>query len=138
LGKHARKFTEVVSEIIHRPGKKNVPAYYLSQQPLLSAPADEGSNTGIEVDTQIAHISSKLDTVSVLLHQEPTELVSMRDGNIFSQQQLEDEELLPIMIYLLEGTLPADKKVATEITLQFIVVDKYFIVLGTNQTICQE
>ena len=41
-----------------------------------------------------------------------------------ARQQLEDEELLPIKM---EGMLPADKKAATEVTLQatlLVVVDK--------------
>ena len=121
-GKHARWWSKVYGsgikevEIVHHPGKKNAPADCLSRQPVLSAPADKDFDTGTEANPQIVHISSKLETVSALLQQEPTELVDMRDGNTFPRQQMEDEELLPIIMYLLEGTLPADKKAATDIT----------------------
>jgi len=57
------------------------------------------------------------------------------DGKTLSQQQLEDEKLLPIMPHLLKGTLPADKAEVTELTLQptlYTVVDDILCRIGNS------
>ena len=59
-GMHGAKFMEVVSKK-WKSYTVNAPADCLSRQPVLSAPADEGSNTGTEISPQITHISSKLE-----------------------------------------------------------------------------
>ena len=50
---------------------QNAPANCLSRQPVLPVPAYEGSNTGTEIDAQIAYISSELDIVGTLLQKQP-------------------------------------------------------------------
>ena len=110
-GKHARWWSKIYGSginqvsIIHRSGKKNQHADCLSRQPVMPALLDD-EDTNIEV--QIAKISSESrssgeeNTIDILLQSKPE--VSEEDcSDTFSTEQLMDQELKPIILYLKMG-----------------------------------
>ena len=122
-GKHAKWWSKIYGScinqvsIIHRSGKKNQHADCLSRQPVMPALLDD-EDTNIEV--QIAKISSEPrssgeeNTIDILLQSKPE--VSEEDfSDTFSTEQLMDQELKPIILYLKDGTLSEDAKLAKKI-----------------------
>ena len=72
------------------------------------------------IEVQIAKISSETKnsgeekTIDILLQNEP-EVVEKASSDTFSTEQLMDQEVQPIILYLKDGTLPEDTKVAKKI-----------------------
>ena len=97
--------------IIHRAGKKNLHADCLSRQPVMPAPPDEDANT----EVQVAQISSNPNTINNLLQVEPETTENNDCSDTMSNEQLKDQELAPIIMYLKDGTLPEDIKLASKI-----------------------
>ena len=114
-GKLARWWSKVYGSgikqvnIIHRSGKKNRHADRLSHQPVMPAPPND-ANT----EVQIAKISGEEKTIDILLQNEP-EVVEKASSHTFSTEQLMDQEVQAIILYLKDGTLPEDAKVAKKI-----------------------
>ena len=50
-------------------------------------------------------ISTQANTIGELLQTQPERI---KDSNVFSNKQLKDKELQPIILYLKDGTLPTD------------------------------
>ena len=82
----------------------------------MPAPPDKNPNT----EVQIAKISSepkitgKGSTIDILLQNEP-EVAKKASGNTFSNEQLMDQEIKPIILYLKDETLSEDTKLAKKI-----------------------
>ena len=137
-GKHARWWSKVYGSgikqinIIHHAGKKNLHADCLSRQPVIPAPPEEDADT----ELQVAQISSIPNTIEGLLQAEP-EITENNCSDSLSNEQLKDQELTPIIMYLKDGTLPEDvklaKKLVTEATLYAIHNDILYYV-GPTQT----
>ena len=144
-GKHARWWSKIYGSginqvsIIHRSGKKNQHADCLSRQPVMPALLDD-EDTNIEV--QIAKISSEPrssgeeNTIDILLQSKPE--VSEEDcSDTFSTEQLMDQELKPIILYLKDGTLSEDAKLAKKIvaeSAQYAIYDNILYYVGPKQT----
>ena len=144
-GKHARWWSKIYGSginqvsIIHRSGKKNQHADCLSRQPVMPALLDD-EDTNIEV--QIAKISSEPrssgeeNTIDILLQSKPE--VSEEDySDTFSTEQLMDQELKPIILYLKDGTLSEDAKLAKKIvavSAQYAIYDNILYYEGPKQT----
>ena len=111
-GKHAHWWSKVFGsgirrvDIIYRPGKENVNADVLSLQPHLAAPSHGVAESEVEVSL-VADISNLLDSGSGL-----TGSVS---GTSFAEEQRKDQTLLPLIDYLLDGTLPKDEQEACKV-----------------------
>ena len=137
-GKHARWWSKVYGSgikqinIIHRAGKKNLHADCLSRQPVIPAPPEEDADT----EFQVAQISSMPNTIEGLLQAE-SETTENNCSDSLSNEQLKDQELAPIILYLKDGTLTEDvklaKKLVTEATLYAIHNDILYYV-GPTQT----
>ena len=106
-GKHARWWSKVYGSsktqvnIVHHSGKKNRHDDCLSCQPVMAAPPDENANT----EAQIAKISSEPkisgeeSTIDILLQNQP-KVTEKTSDDTFSTEQLMDQELKPIILYL--------------------------------------
>ena len=137
-GKHARWWTKVYGsgikqiDIIHRSGKNNLHVDCLSRQPVMPAPPEEDIN----VEVQIGMISCENNTIDALLQKEPEDTRNKSDDR-FSDEQFKDQELKPIILYLKEGMLPDDdklaKKTVAEATLYTIFNDILYYI-GPTQT----
>ena len=134
-GKHVRWWSKVYGSgikqinIIHHAGKRNLHADCLSRQPVMPAPPDEEAN----IEVQVAQISSMPNTIKDLLQAEP-ETTEINCSDLISDEQLKDQELVPIIMYLKDGTLPEDvKKMVAEATLYAIHNDILYYV-GPKQT----
>ena len=110
-GKHARWWSKIYGsgikqvEIVHRSGKKNQHTDCLSRQPVWSAPNEDTADG----EVQVAMISTNANTISDLLQIQPEQI---KDSNVFSNEQLKDQELKPIIPYLKSGILPTDQNLA--------------------------
>ena len=142
-GKHARWWSKVYGSgikqvnIIHRSGKKNRHADCLSRQPVMPAPPND-ANT----EVQIAKISSEAknsgeeNTIDIMLQNEP-EVVEKASSDTFSTEQLMDQEVQPIILYLKDGTLPEDTKVAKKIRAEaamYAIYNDILYYVGPTQT----
>ena len=105
---------------------------YMLIVPVMPAPPDEEAN----IEVQVAQISSMPNTIKDLLQAEP-ETTEINCSDLISDEQLKDQELVPIIIYLKDGTLPEDvklaKKMVAEATLYAIHNDILYYV-GPRQT----
>ena len=123
-GKHARWWTKVYSngvnslQIIHRSGKENVNADALSRNPLAQPAEDQlGPCQVAALTTQesLAEVSDNLEDIQALLNLEPdvpTDLTS------FSTEQRKDSQLVEIIQFLTQDTLPSDESRARKVALQ--------------------
>ena len=112
-GKHARWWSKIYGSginqvnIIHRSGKKNQHADCLSRQPVMPALPDD-KDTNAEV--QIAKISrepkssGEENNIDILLQSKP-EVAEEVCSDTYSTEQLMDQELKPIILYLKDGTM---------------------------------
>ena len=138
-GKHARWWSKVYGSgikqinIIHHAGKKNLHADCLSRQPVIPAPPDEDAN----IEVQIAQISSNPNTVNNLLQVEPETTENNNCSDTMSNEQLKDQELAPIIMYLKDGTLPEDIKLASKIVAEatlYAIYNGILYYVGPTQT----
>ena len=138
-GKHARWWSKVYGSgikqinIIHRAGKKNLHADCLSRQPVMPAPPDEDANT----EVQVAQISSNPNTINNLLQVEPETTENNNCSDTISNEQLKDQELAPIIMYLKDGTLPEDIKLASKIVAKatlYAIYNGILYYVGPTQT----
>ena len=112
-GKHARWWSKVYGSgikqinIIHHAGKRNLHADCLSRQPVMPVLPDEEAN----IEVQVAQISSMPNTIKDLLRAEP-ETTEINCSDLISDEQLKDQQLVPLIMYLKDGTLPEDVKLA--------------------------
>ena len=123
-GKHARWWTKVYSngvnslQIIHRSGKENVNADALSRNPLAQPAEDQlGPCQVAALTTQesLAEVSDNLEDIQALFNLEPdvpTDLTS------FSREQRKDSQLVEIIQFLTQDTLPSDESRARKVALQ--------------------
>lgn len=116
--KHARWWSKLYGsgikqiDIVHCSGKKNTHVDSLSRQPVMPAPPLEDINA----EVQIAMISCEPNAIDDLLQKEPKDTENNNSGHeTFFQEQLKDQELKPIILYLQDGTLPDDDKLAKKI-----------------------
>ena len=142
-GKHARWWSKVYGSsitqvnIVHCYGKKNQHADCLSRQPVMPAPPDENANTEVQIAkiSSEPQISGEESTIDILLQNEP-EVAEKTSGDTFSTEQLMDQELKPIILYLKDGTLPEDtklaKKIIPEATL-YAISDDILYYIGPTQ-----
>ena len=113
-GKHARWWSKIYGsgikqvEIVHRSGKKNQHTDCLSRQPVWSAPNKDTANG----EVQVAMISTNANTISDLLQIQPEQI---KDSNVFSNEQLKDQELKPIILYLNDGTRHTDQDLVPQV-----------------------
>ena len=54
-------------------------------------------------------------TQSDLLQIQPEQI---KDSNVFSNEQLKDQELKPIILYLKDGTLPTDQDLVPQVVIK--------------------
>ena len=142
-GKHARWWSKVYGSgitqvnIVHRSGKKNQHADCLSRQPVMPAPPDENANTEVHIAkiSSEPQISGEESTIDILLQNEP-EVAEKTSGDTFSTEQLMDQELKPIILYLKDGTLPQDTKLAKKIIAEatlYAIFDDILYYIGPTQ-----
>ena len=144
-GKHARSWSKIYGNginqvnIIHRSGKKNQHADCLSRQPVMPALPDD-KDTNAEV--QIAKISSEPkssgeeNNIDILLQSKP-EVAEEVCSDTYSTEQLMDQELKPIILYLKDGTLSEDAKIAKKIVAEsalYAIFDDILYYVGPKQT----
>ena len=134
-GRHARWWSKAYGsgiqhlEIVHRSGKNSLNVDCLSRQPDMPAPQDDDG------EVQIVLVSSQLpDTTEATLEQE--HIATHRSGDGVGQEQLKDQALKPIILYLKDGTLPEDcqlaKKVVAEPTV-YTICDNVLYYIGSKQ-----
>ena len=81
-------------------------------KPVMLAPPYEDINA----EVQIGMISHEPNAIDVLLQKEPKHTENNNnDHETFFDEQVKDHELKPIVLYLQDGTLPDDNKVAKKI-----------------------
>ena len=142
-GKHARWWSKVYGSgitqvnIVHRSGKKNRHADCLSRQPVMPAPPDEDANTEVQIAkiSSEPQISGEESTIDILLQNEP-EVAEKTSGDTFSTEQLMDQELKPIILYLKDGTLLQDTKLAKKIIAEatlYAIFDDILYYIGPTQ-----
>ena len=142
-GKHARWWSKVYGSgitqvnIVHRSGKKNQHADCLSRQPAMPAPPDENAKTEVQIAmiSSEPQISGEESTIDILLQNEP-EVTEKTSGDTFSNEQLMDQELKPIILYLKDGTLPEDTKLAKKIIAEaalYAISDDILYYIGPTQ-----
>lgn len=117
--------------IVHRSGTNNTNADALSCNPLHHLP-DQSETVG-EGEIQVATAQSDNTNISTILTDNGDYIKSeQHEQQSFAEQQREDTDILPIIIFTEEGKLPDDsqqaEKIAAQAT-QFTVVDQvlYFI-----------
>ena len=91
-----------------------------------------------EINTKVQIDSCEPNAIDILLQKEPKDKDNNNnDHETFSDEQLKDQELKPIILYLQDGTLPDDnklvKKVVTEATLYAIFNDILYYVGPTQK-----
>ena len=129
--KHARWWNKVYGcgtksvDIVYRPGKENSNADALSRMPHLPAP--EGT---CEDEVQVSVVHS--DDIPQLLSAPPAD----QTPGDFGQEQRKDRNLQPLVLYLMDGTLPADETIAQRVIAQaprFTVVQDVLYLLDGRQ-----
>ena len=78
----------------------------------------------INAEVQIAMISCEPNAINDLLQKEPKDTENNTNGHeTFSDEQVKDQELEPIILYLQDGTLPDDDKPIITRPFQIVGVD---------------
>ena len=136
--KHARWWTQVFGagiqnvDIIYRAGRDNANADALSRQPHLPAPA-VGT---VDDDVQVLSVEALDVDVSSLLEMKPELITSECNSHRFSEEQKKDEEILAMMRFLQEKTLPEATADARRIAVQapmFTVIEEMLYYLDDKQ-----
>ena len=142
-GRHARWWTKVhgsgIQEvhIVYRAGKENVVADALSRSPHNPAPVEGLA----ESEVQVAQVASQTTStapdvdVSSLLESEPMEDELELCPTMAAEQQ-KDSDLKCMIVFLEEGKLPTDEKLARKISAQatqFVMLDVMAGHFATNR-----
>ena len=114
-------------EIVYRPGKENGNADALSRTPYLPAPDTEVCQDEVQVsvvrsDSSIPELFSAASATST-----PTEV---------GEEQNKDPNVEPLMSYLCDGAIPAEKQVAQRVIAQaplFTIVEGTLYILDKRQ-----
>ena len=136
--KHARWWTRVYGagirnvNIIYRAGRDNANADALSRQPYLPAPAVGTADDEVQV---LSIEASELD-ISSLIEVDPDSITSVYNPQEFFQEQKKDDEVLAMIQYLQDKTLPEATTDACRIAVQapmFVMVDQTLYYLDDKQ-----
>ena len=118
--------------VIYRAGRDNANADAFSRQPYLPVPAVGTADGEVQV---LSIEASELD-ISSLIEVEPDSITSVYNPQKFFQEQKKDDEVLAMIQYLQDKTLPEATTDAHQIAVQapmFAMVDQTLYYLDDKQ-----